>query len=376
MEKERVQKLIIFGTGWRSRNVIENLDREQYEIKAYADNNKDRHGKEIDGIPIISPKEIKTFEFDKIVICSTAYDEIYVQLKEDCGIDPSKIENHFYICKSKLLQYYERAFPQKLLNNQMIEVLEWIKNHNLSVFNYPFAENYHDLQVDVFFDQEKKLYYVFHNGKKMYFSKSFTSEKQVVRYYRGICCEQDSKSPHRYLNEYFYVNTGAVVVDAGVAEGNFALDIIDRVSKIYLIEPDEEWIEALQYTFESYREKVVLVTRFLSDNNNEKNITLDVLLKDSRVDFIKMDIEGAEESALIGGKEILSRNEKLKVAVCAYHRPDDEQKLRDILEGHNFIVDTSQGYMVFITLDNAFDYSGNKILVRGLLRAKKDVAKI
>lgn len=44
----------------------------------------------------------------------------------------------------------------------------------------------------------------------------------------------------------------------------------------------------------------------------------------ARVDFIKMDIEGAERHALKGSRDILSRFTP-KMAICVYHRADDSE---------------------------------------------------
>jgi 16S rRNA A1518/A1519 N6-dimethyltransferase RsmA/KsgA/DIM1 with predicted DNA glycosylase/AP lyase activity len=48
------------------------------------------------------------------------------------------------------------------------------------------------------------------------------------------------------------VAEGDVVVDAGAAEGNFALSVIDKASKVYIIEGDAGWCEALRQTFLPY----------------------------------------------------------------------------------------------------------------------------
>ena len=49
--------------------------------------------------------------------------------------------------------------------------------------------------------------------------------------------------------------------------------------------------------------------------------TLDRLFSDTRTDYIKIDIEGADFDALIGGREIIGRD-RPTMAVCGYHKPE------------------------------------------------------
>lgn len=59
----------------------------------------------------------------------------------------------------------------------------------------------------------------------------------MEEYYRGISIEQDICSPHRYFTDDFSVPNNAVVIDAGVAEGNFSLSIIEHVKKYIYLNP-------------------------------------------------------------------------------------------------------------------------------------------
>lgn len=57
--------------------------------------------------------------------------------------------------------------------------------------------------------------------------------------------------------------------------------------------------------------------------------TIDKLVRDlalERVDFIKMDIEGAERRALAGARQTL-RSQRPRLAIAAYHLPDDPEKI-------------------------------------------------
>ena len=63
-------------------------------------------------------------------------------------------------------------------------------------------------------------------------------------------------------------------------------------------------------------------------------------LKLDRVDFVKMDIEGAERNAVLGAKETLRRF-KPRMALCVYHRPEDPVAIP------RAVLDLAPGYHVY-----------------------------
>lgn len=59
-------------------------------------------------------------------------------------------------------------------------------------------------------------------------------------------------------------------------------------------------------------------------------VALDDVLIDKGATFIKMDIEGAEYEALTGAKRMISE-QKPKLAICVYHKPEDIWKIPELI---------------------------------------------
>ena len=70
--------------------------------------------------------------------------------------------------------------------------------------------------------------------------------------------------------------------------------------------------------------------------------------------FLKMDIEGAEVGALQGASRLLQDN-KIKASVCSYHNKDDCLKIKSIFQKYGYKTSTSDGYMVFLVDNTAWE---------------------
>lgn len=76
--------------------------------------------------------------------------------------------------------------------------------------------------------------------------------------------------------------------------------------------------------------------------------TLDSVIKRlqvKRVDFIKIDAEAAELNILKGAEDVLKGGRNLRVAIAAYHFPDEVQKVSRHLLSRNFKVFTYKGFV-------------------------------
>lgn len=359
-------KIFLWGTGNIASKVLQDYDVfTKYDVLGFIDNDLCKQSGEIYGRHIYAPEVLLTIKADKIVILTVKYEEIYQQITQVLKIRNIVIEDWRYFqrqfaVKTGILKRYHNANDLEIR-----DVLRYIKQNDLEVFNYSFREKYKYLRVSVLFDENCGMFYVIHQGKRMYFTKRLNTANAVADYYKSILVEQDKESPHKYLDEEFAVCQGDVVIDAGVGEGNFALEIIDKVSKIYLIEMDIGWIEALRETFRDYQDKVVIIPKYLTSMNNGNYATLDCLVKEP-INLIKMDIEGNEWDALLGAEKLIKRSKKVKCAICSYHTEYDETLIKSVLTEYGLRCTTTHGYMWFPSWTR--DGNMSTKLCRGIVR--------
>lgn len=181
-----------------------------------------------------------------------------------------------------------------------------------------------------------------------------------------------------YVHKYD-IQEGDTVIDAGAFPGVFtvyAAKKAGRNGKVVALEPDEENMEKLKKNVRlNGLENVEFVQKGLWDSegklkfderglkssrivdSSEEGTLIDVCDIDSlvenldieNVDFIKMDIEGAEIEALEGAEKVL-REQSPKVAVASYHVRDGEKtcyKVEDMVESVGLEAET--GYYDHLT---------------------------
>lgn len=272
-------------------------------------------------------------------------------------------ENEIVI--KKIIQNYSGS-----KNSEILEIVSRIKERGwITTYNQKFADKYARAgkEIIVYYDEKCNMHFVDWYGKRMYYPKGYSKEN-VVAHVNFARMEQDCESPHCYLGKDFDINDGDIIMDAGVAEGNFALGAVEKAKKIYLVECEHHWVEALEQTFKPWKEKVVIIEGMLGGYGDRECVSIDSIVEEGEVNFIKMDIEGSEADALNGASEILSKSKNIKCAVCAYHKKNAEQEIKKILGGYGFTVTTTKGYMFFKDdLDSWVDGEFR----RGIVQAKK-----
>ena len=151
----------------------------------------------------------------------------------------------------------------------------------------------------------------------------------------------------RKQDEYF--------VDAGAFDGANSKNFFRHCEQghSYVFEPNPEQFAAVKEALQEYGDHVELFPYALGDGNVTLNFDnrhkyatnsriaeigqvkvpvrrLDDVLAGRKVTFIKMDLEGAEMSALRGAERII-REQRPKLAICIYHKPEDMWEIPSLI---------------------------------------------
>lgn len=255
----------------------------------------------------------------------------------------------------RILQYYKTTENKEIENAK-----SFIRKHGPRMLLEESCLDCFVQKTPIMQDENNHLFYVMHKNKRLYFKRSLKDKQSVAHYYRQLLCEQKPHSPHKYWSSFLGKGMKSIA-DIGAAEGFLALELADKADHIYLFECEKEWIEALEATFLPYKKKVVMINRFVSDEDTEEMVSLDNYFKDKAVDFIKMDIEGAEMKALHGAKTLL-KNGKTKFAVCTYHCPEHAKQMLSLFQNNGYECEFSEGFILYDQIPPYFR--------KGLIRAR------
>ena len=154
----------------------------------------------------------------------------------------------------------------------------------------------------------------------------------------------------QYFDKELIPNIDNIVfVDGGTYVGDTLPQIIDyfpNYKKIYCIEPNEVHINIAKRDFGDYKniefincglgkEKIIKkesIEKIHHGQHDFQALNIDTIdnLIDEKIDYIKLDIEGAEQDALIGAKESIKKYQPI-LAICIYHKAQDWYKVPQIV---------------------------------------------
>lgn len=271
---------------------------------------------------------------------------------DEIGFDMLRGRMDFRLIRLEMLQYYQDKERYGRLDPEARRILAWMQEDFFAVHAntnrvYPLtpAEGAVPEQPQPFALKvsPQGTYYVESNGVPVHLADN---EKHAAAYWYSILAQEAPGSPHLYIDENeesFGFPDNAVLADVGGAEGFFTAKYIHKISKAYIFESDPHWLAMLGKTFAAYADKVEIVEGMVGDKPGE--IVLDAFFKDRpKPTFVKMDVEGSEERVL-RGMDAMLRDDRLpmQLAVCLYHRQEDETLFTAMLREH-FSISYSTGY--------------------------------
>ena len=303
----------------------------------------------------------------KIKISGYAVDEEYFE--EDTTYLNLPVYNFNELSKTPNKYVFVMAFKAersnveaRILNRKDLFIYKF--NFNRFIFhipmNYSFINDHAEILTDVYNKLEDDL-----------------SRESMMTYFKTLLVDyprfnEKIYDPKQYFNsvtEKFLSNRGGVFADCGAFKGDSIKSFVDwtkgNYKKIYSIEANEKTFSTLKEYVKNqnypnvelfnggvWSEKGVLsfqsVDEFPGGSRINKNGTvkinvesLDNLITEGQVDFIKMDIEGSEMPALRGAENLIQNN-KPYLAICVYH------KLYDLITIPQYIKSLHNDYKLYL----------------------------
>jgi FkbM family methyltransferase len=323
----KTKKLKIATFGMRERNIdFWDIDFINEETVIYNfDNNQEMWGtRGVFGVITRSPSEIKDIQdkVDALIVMSGSATDICPQL-DDLGID-RYFRVDLFEYSEKRLSAIEEECHQVELSEREINIVKELLADDKSRKTY---ENVLSSRLSKEPWESFELLKLIYTGD-MYFPKDIAS---------------------------FVFTEDEVFIDAGAYRGDtintFIKTVNGRYEHIYAFEPDQNHYlflgknysdcsditayplglyshpTTLQFsengdTSSSFADLTPNSSQKISANIIDVEVTsLDVIIE-SKVSFIKMDIEGSELSALCGAERIIKLNQP-KLAICLYHKISD-----------------------------------------------------
>lgn len=304
------KEIVIWGASASAAFWIENAKKlnSTWKVKYVVDNDRSKWGKEFKGFVIENPMIIMQCKKNIVIlICSMHTGEIAKQL-ETMGI-----KNYYsdFWMNTPIKVSYSEPIPS--------EEIEWIKS------------NVYDEEskrvVDSIAEKRKNNILDYTDIKNFGISEYFIDEFWT---------------PRSDGNEVF--------IDGGGFTGDTIEEFVNwtkgNYKAVYSFEPDLNRAKVIEDNLWRWGGKVHLYKKGLYDKETVLNfiegddlysgkiveddtvetvkintITLDSIVKE-QVTFLKLDIEGAELSALEGARRIITED-KPRLAICIYHKLDD-----------------------------------------------------
>ncbi len=340
--------VILYGAGFAGKHCKKLLDGAGVRSAYFVDDDETKQGKNIEGVLVKSYTDLKEY-------CK-GHERVNIILTSIYGMQISgRLEEIPNIILYEMYQWLsETAIPERTGKNIYSE--EEIRD---------FKEHTEELEKYLCDEESKK---VFHN--------LFQYLKTGDGGYIAEVCSREEQYFIKEVMEYFSrVQRDIAIIDAGAYEGELVRAILEKemhVKEWYCFELEKRNYEKLLLNAKenSFEGKQVCINKGLWDRRatlqvqgegvfsravegigvegNVDMISIDEYFKDLHIDMIKMDIEGAEMKALLGGMKTIKRDRPV-LAISIYHSIKDFYEILQLFlaELSNYRYYVRQHSMIF-----------------------------
>jgi FkbM family methyltransferase len=341
----RSGSLVIFGAGGLGRMTLRGLRRVGVEPLAFADNNPAAWGSSIEGIPVLSPEDAARQYKDKATFVVAIWRANgkhrlaqFVRQLEELGCQRVVSFGFLYWKYHEVfLPYYALDLPHKIAAQK---------------------------------DDVRRAFALLADEQSR---REFVMQMRWRLLLDFDCLASPVADLQYFPEDLFSWRPDEVFVDCGAFDGDTIKVIMGRAGprfeRIVAFEPDPMNFQKLQAYCQSLpetvRQRITCLplaagdrkqkVRFAAGGTAASSVgsgdievegdTLDAVLGDTPVTYLKMDIEGAEPEALAGAAGVITKHKPV-LAVCVYHKQDHLWRLPLMMQGF------SKDYRLFLRPHN------------------------
>lgn len=291
------------------------------------------------------------------------------------------------------LQWRAKVLWSKLRGKEVYgwkQVLREILRKHRDEYPYPYRIEFAEAGEDL-------VQVHFPNGLKIYCPRAYNKSFVIVP-----ILYDEIYGPQGCIYELpgrVEVREGDVVIDGGACEGLFSIYCLTKGATVVCVEPNPTMAEALKKTLHPWVEKgkAIVVQKLLGDEKGEAElyinldnvagsstdeirvkksveseiavvkasiVTLDELVEElslSKVDLVKLDVEGVERKVIVGSKKTIEKFHP-KWSVACYHLKDDYPVLPNLLKSRNPSYEIGVGFTWNLIIEEGSPYLRPKVI--------------
>jgi FkbM family methyltransferase len=305
----------VFGIGAISFPIISSIKNlTDIKIDFLSDNDQTKWGKTFhNDLKCISPTELEKYKDDIVILITTQhYKKIYAQLLE------KGFKKIFAITEYRLLNdgYFKNKQNLHTIKNNVLKVMDILEDERSKEIMVTLIKNWFDFDIN-------KIGYEDIYSQDHYFPDGVVllSKDEVfvdAGAYIGDTLLEFIEKTHGKFDSYIAFELDLQnFKEMGNAVNKMRPEIKNKI-KLYncaILDKEQE----ISYESGAHGSQSSCVNVQTSAINTGKAVKLSDILKNHKITFIKMDIEGAEVKALSGAEEII-KIQKPKLAISVYHK--------------------------------------------------------